>query len=95
MSDVASVRIDVWLWRARFFKSRVLSAQACASGHIRLDRFGKVTRVEKASMAVKPEDRLLFVLGARLIDVIIVDLGERRGPAPEAQTLYRPVTDQT
>lgn len=84
----ASVRLDVWLWRARFFKTRALAAKACESGHIRLERFGQIHRVEKAAAAVKPGDRLIFALGARLIDVEICAAGERRGPAPEAQTLY-------
>jgi ribosome-associated heat shock protein Hsp15 len=84
-----SIRLDVWLWRTRFFKTRALSAQACESGRIRLERFGKVTRVEKASLAVKSGDRLIFAIGARLFDIVVVDTGERRGPAPEAQSLYR------
>ncbi|HVZ29406.1 MAG TPA: RNA-binding S4 domain-containing protein [Asticcacaulis sp.] len=87
--SAASVRLDVWLWRARFFKTRALSAKACESGHIRLERFGQVTRVEKASQAVKPGDRLIFPIGVRLIDADVLDIGERRGPAPEAQGLYR------
>ena len=85
---LTSVRLDVWLWRARFFKTRSLSAKACESGHIRLERHGQIGRVDKSSQAVKPGDRLIFALGTRLIDVIIADTGERRGPAPEAQTLY-------
>ena len=90
MTDTpSSVRLDVWLWRARFFKTRALSASMCDSGHVRLERFGAVSRVEKASHAVKPGDRLIFALGARLIDVTILDIGERRGPATEAQTLYK------
>ncbi len=90
MNDTpSSVRLDIWLWRARFFKTRALSAKICESGHLRLERFGTVSRVEKASHAVKPGDRLIFALGMRLIDLDIVDLGERRGPAPEAQGLYQ------
>ncbi len=84
-----SVRIDVWLWRARFFKTRSLSARFAESGHCRLERFGQVSRVDKASLAVKPGDRLIFAIGTRLFDVEILDSGERRGPASEAQTLYR------
>jgi len=87
--DSPSIRLDLWLWRARFFKTRALSAKACESGHIRLERFGKVTRVEKASLAVRPGDRLIFAIGARLFDIVVVDAGERRGPAAEAQSLYR------
>jgi ribosome-associated heat shock protein Hsp15 len=89
MTDTpSSVRLDIWLWRARFFKTRALSAKMCDSGHVRLERFGAVSRVEKASQAVKRGDRLIFALGTRLIDITIVNNGERRGPAAEAQTLY-------
>lgn len=84
-----SVRIDVWLWCARFFKTRALSAKFADSGHVRLERFGQVSRVEKASHAVKPGDRLIFPIGTRLFDIEILEAGERRGPASEAQTLYR------
>lgn len=89
MSD--NVRIDVWLWRARFFKTRALSARFTESGHCRLERFGQVSRVDKASLAVKPGDRLIFAIGTRLFDVEILDTGERRGPAAEAQALYRTI----
>lgn len=89
-TDSPSCRLDVWLWRARFFKTRALSAKACESGHIRLERFGKVVRVEKSSTAIRAGDHLIFSLGMRLFDIIVEDIGERRGPAPEAQGLYRP-----
>ncbi len=84
-----SVRIDVWLWRARFFKTRALSARFADSGHLRLERFGQVSRVDKASHAIKPGDRLIFAIGTRLFDVEILDSGERRGPATEAHGLYK------
>ncbi len=86
--STSSVRLDVWLWRARFFKTRTLSAQACESSHIRLERHGQIARVDKSSQAVRPGDRLIFAIGTRLIDVVVEDAGERRGPAAEAQTLY-------
>ncbi len=89
--SVTSVRVDVWLWRARFFKSRALSARMCESGHVRLERGGRIARIDKASQTVKPGDRLIFALGARLLDVEVLDPGERRGPAGEARALYRPV----
>jgi ribosome-associated heat shock protein Hsp15 len=89
MTDAASVRLDIWLWRARFFKTRALSAKMCESGHVRLERFGQVGRVDKSSQAVKPGDRLIFAIGSRLVDLEILDTGERRGPAPEAQGLYK------
>ncbi|WKL57147.1 RNA-binding S4 domain-containing protein [Asticcacaulis sp. ZE23SCel15] len=81
-------RIDIWLWRARFFKTRSLSAKFCETGHLRLTRLDHTQRVDKAGAFVKPDDRIVFALGARLIDITVVDMGERRGPAHEAQQLY-------
>jgi ribosome-associated heat shock protein Hsp15 len=92
-TDSSSARLDVWLWRARFFKTRALSAKACESGHIRLERFGKVVRIEKASTAIKPNDHLIFAIGTRLFDIVVTGCGERRGPATEAQNLYRQATE--
>lgn len=81
-------RADIWLWRARFFKTRALSAKFIDAGTIRLERFGQVTRLTKAGFTLRADDRLIFALGARLIDLTILDMGERRGPAPEARMLY-------
>jgi ribosome-associated heat shock protein Hsp15 len=84
-----SVRLDIWLWRARFFKTRALSAKACELGLIRLERLGQLSRITKAGFALKPKDRLIFALGTKLFDVSVMDLGQRRGPATEAQSLFR------
>ena len=81
-------RIDVWLWRARFFKSRSLAARFADEGRVRLTRAGRETRIEKSSQSVKPGDALVFALGGRVIAVRIAMLGERRGPASEARALY-------
>jgi ribosomal 50S subunit-recycling heat shock protein len=81
-------RIDVWLWRARFFKTRALAARAVEEGRIRLTRAGQDSRLDKPSRPVRPGDGLVFALGGRLTAVRIEALGERRGPAPEARTLY-------
>ncbi|MCR5877163.1 RNA-binding S4 domain-containing protein [Phenylobacterium sp. J367] len=88
MSDDAC-RIDVWLWRARFFKTRSLSAKFVDDGRVRLTRPGQAeVRLDKASRAVKPGDHLVFAVGGRLIAVAVDALGERRGPPAEARTLY-------
>lgn len=81
-------RIDVWLWRARFFKTRGLAARAAESGRIRLIRAGRETRVDKPGRAVRPGDGLVFALGGRLVALRVEALGERRGPAGEARALY-------
>ncbi len=81
-----SIRIDKWLWHARFYKTRSLAQQAACSGRIRLNN----ARVERASVAVKPGDVLTVPRSYREVAVIRVQaLGFRRGPAPEAQALYQ------
>lgn len=86
-------RIDVWLWRARFFKTRTLSAKTVSAGGFRIDRAGAISRVDKPSVLVRPGDRLSFsgADGAVRI-VLIVACGPRRGPAIEATTLYTDLT---
>lgn len=87
MSDDAC-RADVWLWRARFFKTRSLAAKFLDEGKVRLTRSGSETRIDKCARPVKVGDRLVFAIGGRLIAVEVAGLGERRGPAEEARTLY-------
>ena len=82
-------RLDVWLWRARFFKTRALAAHYLEEGRVRLSRRGTLeTRVDKASRAVRPGDDLVFAIGGRLFAITVRALGERRGPAAEARQLY-------
>ena len=87
MSEEAC-RIDVWLWRARFFKTRALAARVVEDGRVRLLRQGQETRLDKASRSVRPGDGLVFAVGAVVHSVRVEALGERRGPAEEAQALY-------
>jgi ribosomal 50S subunit-recycling heat shock protein len=83
-----AARVDVWLWRARFFKTRSMAARFVEEGRVRLTRSGQETRVEKSSRSVKVGDQLVFAVGGRLIAVTVEGLGERRGPPAEARTLY-------
>lgn len=87
MSEDAA-RVDVWLWRARFFKTRSLAAKFVDEGRVRLTRAGQESRLDKPARPVKTGDRLVFAVGGRLIDVTVEGLGERRGPPAEARTLY-------
>ncbi|WP_372784560.1 RNA-binding S4 domain-containing protein [Phenylobacterium sp.] len=87
MTDEAC-RADVWLWRARFFKTRTLAATFIDEGRIRLTRAGHESRVDKPARPVKVGDALVFALGGKLIAVTVAALGERRGPPAEARTLY-------
>jgi ribosomal 50S subunit-recycling heat shock protein len=83
-----ATRADVWLWRARFFKTRTLAAAFIDEGRIRLTRAGHESRIDKPARSLKVGDALVFALGGKLIAVRIEALGERRGPAKEARTLY-------
>lgn len=86
MSEPASgkMRLDKWLWHARFFKSRSLATQFTAAGNVRING-QKQTR---ASGNVRPGDVLTFSLHSHVRVIEIVLLSQRRGPASEAQTLY-------
>ena len=87
-AEGASCRIDVWLWRARFFKTRSLAARIVEDGGVRILRGEQRVPVEKPSRAVRCGDVLSFAQGSRWLAVKVEALGERRGPAPEARGLY-------
>ena len=79
-----SIRIDRWLWFARFFKSRTLAAKAVHSGGVRING----APVSKSKTNVKLGDELRFRQNQRERIVKVVDIGIRRGPATEAALLY-------
>lgn len=83
-SPPAKLRLDKWLWQARFFKTRTLAAGQVAAGHVRVNG----VRVLKPAQAVGPGDVLTFAQGTQVRVVRITELGARRGPATEAQALY-------
>ena len=83
-----SCRIDVWLWRARFARTRTLAAGLVERGAVRLTHNGAQSRLDKPSRSVHVGDELVFALGGRLHALRVVALGERRGPAEEARALY-------
>lgn len=96
MSNEATegVRVDIWLWRARFFKTRALATDYVSRKGIRITRHGQTRKSDKAGQRVAPGDVLTFYKAKTIETVEILALGERRGPASEAQTLYRrPPTD--
>lgn len=89
MSEAAEAcRADVWLWRARFFKTRALACRAVEDGRMRLTRAGVETRLDKPSRTLRPGDVLVFAAGARVVSVRVEAPGARRGPASEARELY-------
>jgi len=77
------MRLDKWLWAARFFKTRSLAQQAIEAGRVRVGG----ERVKPAK-EVRPEDRLSIRVGEADWEVAVRTLSERRGPAEEARLLY-------
>jgi ribosome-associated heat shock protein Hsp15 len=78
-----NVRIDKWLWAARFFKTRSLATDAVDNGRVRLDG----ERI-KPARAVKLGDKLLVDNGAEVWEILVLAISDHRGPAPQARLLY-------
>jgi len=78
------MRVDKWLWHARFFKTRSLATGLVAGGHLRVNAH----RVTKAAHVIAPGDVLTFVQARRVRVVRVLAIGARRGPASEARALY-------
>ena len=85
-----SLRLDKWLWYARFFKTRALATRAIAGGRFRLD--GKV--MSKPHRTAQHGQVLTFMQGERVRVIRIVELGARRGPATEAAGLYEDLSPE-
>jgi ribosome-associated heat shock protein Hsp15 len=81
--STGSVRLDKWLWAARFYKTRSLATAAISAGDVRVAR----ERV-KPARDVKPGDELQIRRGDDVMDVVVRELSSVRGPAPVAQRLY-------
>ncbi|MBF0187499.1 MAG: RNA-binding protein [Magnetococcales bacterium] len=81
--DNATVRLDRWLWAARFVKTRPLAVEAISGGKAHLNG-----QRAKPGKAVKVGDRLEITKGRLRFDITVLGLPERRGPATEARTLY-------
>ena len=84
VSTIMSVRIDKWLWAARFFKTRALASKACDMGRILSNSIPA-----KPSRDVRIGDLLQITNEGGLFQVEVLLLSEARGPAAVAQTLYR------
>jgi ribosome-associated heat shock protein Hsp15 len=81
--DPDRVRLDKWLWAARFFKTRSLATEAVAGGKVEVNG-----ERAKPAKAVKAGDEIRLRLGPYEHVLIVRQLGERRGPASVAQTLF-------
>jgi ribosome-associated heat shock protein Hsp15 len=84
-SPETSLRLDKWLWQARFARTRSLAAKLVAEARFRIN--GNPT--EKAHHAVRPGDVLTFALGPHIRVVKVLALGLRRGPAPGGAAAQR------
>ncbi len=82
--SVASVRLDLWLWAARFFRTRTLAKQAIETGKV--DVGGQRA---KPSRSVRIGDALVVARGDQRFEVEVAALADVRGPASVAQGLYR------
>jgi ribosome-associated heat shock protein Hsp15 len=81
------IRLDKWLWQARFVKTRALAVAVVEAGHLRLNG----VHCLKPGHVLRPGDVLTFPLAGQVRVVRVLDLGTRRGPAAEAQALYTEV----
>ena len=80
---MSGIRIDKWLWAARFYKTRGLATDDIHKGRIRING-----NEAKPSREVKPGDTVALHLGGLTRSVVVRAVSARRGPAPEAQQLY-------
>ena len=84
MEDLKKLRVDKWLWFARFFKTRSIAAKVITGGHVRLNS----QKIIKPSTLLSVEDVLTFSQNSQIRVVKVLTFGPRRGPASEAQALY-------
>ncbi|NOT86715.1 MAG: RNA-binding S4 domain-containing protein [Lysobacter sp.] len=82
-TEDATVRLDLWLWAARFYRTRSLAKQAIDTGKV--DVGGQRA---KASRTVRVGDAMRIVRGEEAFEIIVAGLSDQRGPASAAQTLY-------
>lgn len=80
---LSEVRADIWLWAARFFKTRSLAKQALAGGKVQVGG-----QAIKPSRMLRVGDALSVTRANELYEITVLGLSEQRGPAPVAQALY-------
>ena len=88
MTQQDSLRVDKYLWFARFFKTRSLATKRVNGGRIRING----NKLKKSSDTVRIGDILTFAQGNDIRVIRVLNLGTRRGPAQEAQSLYEDIT---
>lgn len=88
MTEQDSLRVDKYLWFTRFFKTRSLATKRANGGRIRING----NKIKKSSDTVRIGDILTFAQGNEIRVIRVLNLGTRRGPAQEAQSLYEDIT---
>ena len=91
--DQDALRLDVWLWRARFYKTRSLSSAEISRRGVRLTRAGQTRRTSKPGATIRVGDIVTFGKSVHIRTVEVLGLGERRGPASEAAALYSDIAE--
>lgn len=91
---INGLRIDLWLHRARFVKTRAAGTQMVNEGKVRLTRHGQTQRIARPGFLVRIGDVLSIVMADQVITVVVLDLPARRGPAAEARTAFGSTNDQ-
>jgi len=82
--SLSPVRLDIWLWAARFFRTRQLAKQAVDGGKVQVNG-----NDGKPAKAVRAGDRLNILREQERFEIEVLAVSDRRGPAPVAQALYR------
>jgi len=83
VNTTEATRLDVWLWAARFYRTRSLAKQAVETGKVEVGG-----QRAKASRSVRVGDALRIVRGEEVFEVEVAAIGDQRGPATKARTMY-------
>ncbi len=86
-------RLDIWLFRTRLLKTRSLAARMIIGRKIRVLKNGETKKAEKPHTLIRPGDHVTFMRGKELVSVEMLAAGTRRGPAQEAQGLYKRLSE--
>ena len=90
MGEAVSVRIDKWLWAARFYKTRSLATDAIDAGHVRRATVGSISGDRlKPALVVKVGERFSVQRGDNVQEITVMAISDRRGSATDAAILFK------